>query len=61
MNNSGEEHSRDQFQRSSGSGNGGGLGTPYDGIQPASQDKHSTGTPKGSADEAFQPRLEEEA
>ena len=49
--NSGEEHNIDQFQRPSRSGNGGGLGTPYDGTQPASQDRHSTGTPKGSADE----------
>jgi len=61
MKNSGEEHNRDQFQRPSRSGNGDGLGTPYDGTQPASQDRHSTGTPKGCADEAVQPRLGEEA
>ena len=46
MKNSGEEHNRDKFQRPSRSGNGDGLGTPYDGTQPASQDRHSTGTPR---------------
>ena len=55
MKNSGEEHNRDQFQMSSRSGNGDGLGTLYDGTQQASQDRHSTGTPKGRADEAVQP------
>ena len=61
MKNSGEEHNRDQFQRPSMSGNGDGFGTPYDGTQPASQNRHSTGTPKGCADETVQPRLGEEA
>ena len=58
---SNEDHNKDHFQRPSRSGNGGGLGTPYDQTQPASQDRHSTGTPKGSADKAVQPRLVEEA
>jgi len=57
---SNEEHNKDHFQRPSRSGNGGGLGTPYDQTQPASQDRHSTGTPKGSADKAVQPRLDTE-
>ena len=47
--------------RPSWSGHGDGLDTPYDETQPASQDRHSTGTPKGSADEAVQLRLGEEA
>ena len=47
--------------RPSRSGHGDGLDTPYDETQPASQDRHSTGTPKGSADEAVQLRLGEEA
>jgi len=61
MKNSGEERNRDKFQRPSRSGNVDGLGTLYDGTQPASQDWHSSGTPKGSAGEAVQPRLGEEA
>mgnify|MGYP007133290149 CR=1 FL=1 len=34
---------------------------PYDGTQPASQDRHWTGTPNGRAGEAVQQRLGEEA
>ena len=46
MKNSEDERNRDQFQMPSKSGNGGGLGTPYDGTQSTSQDRHSTGTPR---------------
>ena len=60
MKNSGKERNRDQFQKLSRSGNGGGLDKPYDRTQPASHDRHSTGTPKGSACDAVKPRLGEE-
>ena len=46
--NSGEERNRDQFHIPSRSGNGGGLGTPYNGTQWASQylnRKHRRGRP----------------
>ena len=42
------------------SGNGGGLSTLYDGTQPTSKERYSTGSPKGRAGEAVQPRFGDE-